>query len=165
MVQEQLQRSMTKSSRQTRELARRLRKLTEVQAAVGWGLILLVIALLGVIYLNQSSKIATVGRRVQTLQYELGILQSENADIEREIAQAQSLSRLQKEAKSMGFVRTQPGSVEYLVVPDYPAITTAVELQQSQNGALQSPVETMQEGLWLALEAKFNDLIRGESRE
>ena len=165
MIQEQLQRSMTKSSRQTRELTRRLRKLTEVQAAVGWGLILLVIALLGVIYLNQSSRIATVGRRVQTLQYELGILQNDNADIEREIAQAQSLARLQKEAESMGFVRTQPGSVEYLIVPDYPSLTTAVEVQQSQNGTLQSPVETIQEGLWLANDAKFNDLIRGESRE
>jgi cell division protein FtsL len=165
MGQEQLQRSMTKSSRQTRELTRRLRKLTEVQAAVGWGLILLVIALLGVIYLNQSSRIATVGRRVQTLQYDLSILQSDNADIEREIARAQSLTRLQKEAENMGFVRTEPGSVEYLVIPDYPAVTTAAETQQSQDGDLQPPVETMQEGLWLALEAKLNDLIRGESRE
>ncbi len=83
MVQEQFQRSMSRSSRHTRELGRKLSKLTEVQAAIGWGLILLVIALLGVIYLNQSSRIATVGRRVQTLQYDLGEIQRENADLER----------------------------------------------------------------------------------
>ena len=163
MVQEQLQRSMTKSSRQTRELTRRLRKLTEVQAAVGWGLILLVIALLGVIYLNQSSRIATIGRGVQMLQYELAVLQSENADLEREIAQAQSLARLRREAESMGFIRTNPGNVEYLVIPNYPADTSIVKEPPNQNEASKTPVETVRKALILALESKVNDLMHGES--
>ena len=163
MVQEQLQRSMTKSSRQTRELTRRLRKLTEVQAAVGWGLILLVIALLGVIYLNQSSRIATIGRGVQMLQYELAVLQSENADLEREIAQAQSLARLQREAESMGFIRTNPGNVEYLVIPNYPADTSIVKEPPNQNEESKTPVETVRKALILALESKVNDLMHGES--
>jgi hypothetical protein len=34
------------------------------------------IALLGVIYLNQTSRIATVGRQVQVLQYQLGDLKA-----------------------------------------------------------------------------------------
>ena len=92
MVQEQFQRSMSRSSRHTRELARRFSKLTEVQAAVGWGLILLIIALLGVIYLNQSSRVAIVGRRVQTLRGDLIDIQRVNADLEEDIAVTQKVS-------------------------------------------------------------------------
>jgi len=156
---------MTKSSRQTRDLARKLSKLTEVQAAVGWSLILLVIALLGVIYLNQSSRIAAVGRRAQYLQYDLSIIQRENADLEREIAQAQSLTRIQTEAERMGFIRPQPGNIEYLVIPNYPSYPIVKEDVQTQNRAAPPVVETMQEGLWLVFESKIDDLMRGESSE
>ena len=164
MVQEQFQRSMSRSSRHTRELGRKLSKLTEVQAAIGWGLILLVIALLGVIYLNQSSRIATVGRRVQTLQYDLGEIQRENADLEREIAQAQSITRIQKEAEKMGFVKAQPAYIEYLVVPNYPAVAPVTE-QEAREVTKSTSAESMREGIWLVIEGGLNDLMRGESRE
>lgn len=164
MVQEQLQRSMSRSSRHTRELARRLGKLTEVQAAAGWGLILLVFALLGVIYLNQSSKIAAVGRHVQTLQYELSIIERANAELEREIAQAQSISRIEKEAERMGFVSAQPGDIEYMVVPIYPPIIAPDEPESKI--IMEAPtVETMREGLWLVIESGIRDLMEGESLE
>jgi cell division protein FtsL len=164
MVQEQFQRSMSKSSRHTRELARRLHKLTEVQAAIGWGLILLIIALLGVIYLNQSSRIAAVGRRVQTLQYDLSVLQRENAGLELDIAQAQSITRIQEEAEKMGFVQAQPGSIEYLVVPNYPPATPLIE-KGAQTPDKSSSVDSMQDGIWLVIKSGLNDLMRGESRE
>jgi cell division protein FtsL len=164
MVQEQYQQAMSRSSRHTRQLARRLSKLTEVQAAVGWGLILLVIALLGVIYLNQSSRIAAVGRRVQTLQYDLSVLQRENADIEREIAQSQSIIRIQEEASRMGFVTAQPGNIEYLVVPNYPSVALVTE-EEVQTSVEPSSIESMKGGLWLVIETGLNELMRGESRE
>lgn len=164
MVQEQFQRSMSRSSRHTRELASKLGKLTEVQAAMGWGLILLVIALLGVIYLNQSSRIATVGRRVQTLQYDLSILQRENADIERDIALAQSITTTKEKAERMGFVKAQPYDIEYLVVPNYPPIAQVNE-QETQTTVESSSVGSMKEGLWLVIESGISDLMRGESRE
>ncbi len=164
MVQEQFQRSMSRSSRHTRQLARRLSKLTEVQAAVGWGLILLVIALLGVIYLNQSSGIATVGRRVQDLQYDLRVLERENADLERDIALSQSISRIQKEAVRMGFVTAQPDNIEYLVVPDYPSVDLITE-EQVQTSIESSSIESMKDGLWLVIESGLSELMRGESRE
>jgi len=164
MVQEQAQRSMSKSSRHTRELARKLHKLTEVQAAIGWGLILLIIALLGVIYLNQSSRIATVGRRVQSLQYELSVLQRENADLEREIAQAQSITRIQEEAEKMGFLKAQPSNIEYLVVPNYPP---AAPVAEKKAQALDKPytADSIQDGIWLVIKSGLNELMRGESRE
>ncbi len=164
MVQEQLQRSMSGSSRHTRELARKLSKLTEVQAAVGWGLILLVIALLGVIYLNQSSRIAAVGRRVQTMQYDLSIIQRENANLERDIAQAQSITRIKKEAERMGFITAQPVDIEYMVVPNLPPVIQ-VDEQGNQKTTDRVPVESMIEGLWLVVESQINDLMQGESRE
>ena len=163
MVQEKYQRSMSRSSRHTRQLARRLSKLTEVQAVMGWGLILLVIALLGVIYLNQSSRIAAVGRRVQSLQYDLSVLQRENADLEREIAQSQSITRIQEEAERMGFVTAQPDNIEYLVVPNYPSVALVAE--EAQTSAESSSIESMKDGLWLVIETGLNELMRGESRE
>ena len=165
MVQEQLQRSMSKSSRQTREIARRFSKLTEVQAAVGWGLILLVIALLGVIYLNQSSKIAAVGRHVQEMQAEIRTIQRENSDIEREIAEAQSLTRLQKEAERMGFIRAQSTLVEYLVIPPFTSMTPEEEERYIQGQSTNPPVEKIQEALRLTIESAINDLMEGEAGE
>ncbi len=163
MVQEQIQRSMTKSSRQTRELARKLSKLTEVQAAVGWGLILLVIALLGVIYLNQSSRIAAVGRRVQDLRVDINEIQRKNSDIEREIAEAQSLSRIQKEAERMGFVPSESAYVEYLVIPPFTSMTSEQEQRQLQGPVEARPVETIREAILLTVESAINDLMEGES--
>lgn len=163
MVQEQLQRSMSRSSRHTRELARKLGKLTEVQAAVGWGLILLVIALLGVIYLNQSSRIAAVGRRVQVLQYDLDLMQRDNADLERDIAQAQSITRIEEEAERLGFVTAQPTDIEYMVVPNFPPAAPAIREEGNPDPARPRPVETMQEALWLVLQSGIGDLMRGEA--
>jgi cell division protein FtsL len=165
MAQEQLQRPMTKSSRQTREITRRLKKLTEVQAAVGWGLILLVIALLGVIYLNQSSKIAAVGRHVQELRFEINTIQRQNSEIEREIAEAQSLSRIQKEAERMGFIRAQSIYVEYLVIPPFSSMTDGQDTRYVQSQAAAPPVETISKALLLTVEAAINDLMEGEASE
>jgi len=181
MIQEQIQRPMTKSSSQSRELARKLSKLTEVQAAVGWGLILLIVALLGVIYLNQSSRIAAVGRRVQVLRGQVSQIQRENTDIEREIAEAQSLERLQREAKEMGFVRSESFYVDYLVIPPFtstfspPAAQDCILSDAEQpctfsqdTGNLQAveplpPAETIREALLLLLESTINNLMEGES--
>ena len=164
MVQEKYQRSMSRSSRHTRQLARKLSKLTEVQAVMGWGLILLVIALLGVIYLNQSSRIAAVGRHVQSLQYDLNVLQRENADLEREIAQSQSITRIQEEAVRMGFVTARPENIEYLVIPDYPSVALITE-EEAQKSVESSSIESMKDGIWLVIETGLNELMRGESRE
>lgn len=165
MVQEQIQRSMSKSTHQTRELTRKLRKLTEVQAAVGWGLILLVMALLGVIYLNQSSKIAAVGRSVQELRAEINTIQRENSEIEREIAEGQSLLRIQEEAERMGFVRAESIFVEYLVIPPFTTVTDNIEERPVQNIAEAAPVESFGDALLLTVNAAINDLMEGESGE
>jgi hypothetical protein len=162
MVQESVA-SNRKSARKSRERSRRLGWLTEAQAALGWGIILVLAALLGVIYLTQASRIATVGRRVQFLQEELDILRRANAGLERQIAESQSLDYLQQEARRLGFVDANPDAIEYVIVPDYPLATPDQVLPQTTP---QPPAaETMQEALWLTLTGSVTNLIRGEARE
>lgn len=107
--------------RQARELARRLGLLTQAQAAAGWAVIIILGALLGVIYLNQTAKIATIGRRVQREQAALDEVKRQNAELERLIAEAQQLERLDAEAVRLGFVPSTPADIEYMVIPGYPS--------------------------------------------
>jgi cell division protein FtsL len=155
------------SARQTRELARRLGWLTEAQAALGWGVILVLAALLGVIYLTQASRIAAVGRRVQVLQNELIDLKRENADIERQIAEAQSLERLQDMAIRQGFAQALPDDIEYVTVSNYPVSTAepALPTATPETKAVSQPPATLPEAIWFAVRQSIGDLIRGESHE
>lgn len=155
---------MRKSSQQTRERSLRLVKLTEAQAALGWGIILIMLALIGAIYLGQTSKIAASGRKVQEMQIELNALREENAVLERDIAQVQTLDYLRQESERLGFVGAQPYDVEYLVIPEYPP-ATAVTAPAATVEPLPEPAENMQEALLLALEATFIDLAIGEANE
>ena len=154
------------SARHTRELARRLGWLTEAQAALGWGVILVLAALLGVIYLTQASRIAAVGRRVQILQNDLIDLKRENVELERRIAESQSLEQLQDMAVRQGFAQAVPDDIEYITVANYPAATaepilTAVTPEAT--AVNQQPPATMSEAIWLTVRASVSNLIRGES--
>lgn len=161
-----------KSSRQARELARRLGKLTEAQAALGWAVILLLAAILGAIYLNQASRIATVGRRVQIEQSDLETLKRENNELELQIAEAQSLDKLQQRAVALGFRPAASDEIEYLVIPNYPAATAEPPLERLQTAvspiatsAAPPPITTMHQALWQVLINSTQDLVRGESHE
>lgn len=153
-------------ARQTREQIKRLNALTEAQAALGWGVILVLAALLGTIYVSQASRIASVGRRVQILQNELTELKRQNNDLERDIAAAQALDRLQAEAIRLGFVEADPTDIEYIIVPEYPVeeVTDPLEILPTEP-AVPPPAETVREALWLYLSDRFSDFIRGEARE
>lgn len=160
MVQEKVTNQKNPSARKAREHLRRLSWLTEAQAALGWAIILILIAMLGAIYLSQTSRIATVGRRVQFLQEDLNNLKRENATLERQIAEAQSLERLQKEALRLGFFQASPEAIEYLVIENYPA-ETAPTVEPTPLPP--PPVDTMEEALWLAIRDSITSLMRGQS--
>ncbi len=158
---------ITNARQRAAEALKKLPWLTEAQAALGWGIILILIALLGAIYLSQTSRIAIVGRRVQLLQEDLDNLKRQNAEIETDIAAAQSLERLEVEARQLGFVPAQADNIEYLVVPGYPADAAAKE-----NGSgpppdtpPRNPPHSMSEALWLLVKAEFGNLVQGESGE
>lgn len=153
-----------RSSRHKREQAKYFKRLTEAQAALGWGVILLLSALLGVIYLGQTSSIAAVGRHVQNLQAELESIQRTNSNLERQIAEAQSLERLQREAQRLGFVQAQSGEIDYIVVPDYPVVSEATPPAASPV-VVAPPAETIGEVLWLAPRSSISNMIYGEAGE
>jgi len=157
------------STRQRREQQKRLSWLTETQAFLGWGIILVLVALLGAIYLNQASRIATVGRRVQVLQNELERLKRENALLDRQVAESQSLDRLQQRAIQLGFVPARPDDIEYLVVPNYPAVATRQAEAATESLSLltleANPPRSMRAALWAMLKAGVGDFIYGEASE
>jgi hypothetical protein len=144
---------------------RRLLKLNEAQAALGWAVILVLVTLVATIYLIQASHIAETGRRVQVLQFELGDYKRQNSVLERQIAEAQSLSRLETAALQLGFVLATPDDIEYIIVTDYPADAEPIVLQPTATPVPIPPIETMEEALWLALQDNITDLRRGASSE
>ncbi|MCB9419437.1 MAG: hypothetical protein H6667_06520 [Ardenticatenaceae bacterium] len=153
-----------RSSRQKREQVKQFKRLTEAQAALGWGVILLLSTLLGVIYLSQASGIATVGLRVQNLQADLELIKRDNSALERQIAEAQSLERLQQEALRLGFVQAQADQIEYLVVPDYPVTPDTLEPEVTPTVSV-PPAETIGDVLWLSLRSSVSRMIYGEASE
>ena len=151
-----------KSRREKRQKARRLNALSDAQVALGWFVILALAALLGAIYVSQASRIAGAGRQVQILQNKLDDLKRENAELEREIAEAQSLERLQQEAVRLGFVGAGPEDIEYMVIEGYPPATAASPLP-SPTPTPTRPPESMSEAIWLALRGSVDGLVRGEA--
>ena len=153
--------NLRESRRAKKERKKSLLWLTEAQAALTWGVLLTLAALVGAIYLYQTSRIATTGRQVQMLQEELDTIKQENIELERDIAEAQSLDRLQSEATKMGFILSDPSDVEYLVIPNYPPATEMTSAPES--AAQAEPAESMSEALWLAIQNSIGDLIHGKS--
>lgn len=151
--------------RQARELARRLGLLTQAQAATGWAVILILGALLGVIYLNQASKIAAIGRHVQRVQADLDEVKRTNAELERQIAEAQALDRLEAEARRLGFIPAAPGDIEYIVIPNYPTEPTVERAEPTGPLVQPEPPASMWEAIVLAVRDLGIDLTRGEANE
>lgn len=156
---------MSSSKREKQRQARRLRILSDAQVALGWFVILALAALVGTIYLGQASRIASVGRKVQILQNELDELKRENATLERSIAQAQSLDRLQAEAQRLGFTRAAPEDMEYLVVSGYPTVDSDLQAELEKFAPVPVPPPTIGEALWQAAGASVEGLVTGDAGE
>jgi hypothetical protein len=119
-------------------------------------------ALVGAIYLYQASQIASVGREVQELQYELDEVKRISADLEREIAEAQSLDRLQEEALRLGFIRSDPADVDYMIIPGVPVNNTSKI--EPETVVEPEPVESIRDALWITIQSSIGALEQGESR-
>ncbi len=136
-------------------------RLTEAQVVLGWGVVLSLIALLGAIYLFQTSRIASTGRMVQELQIELNDIKRTNSELERDIAEAQSLKRLQSDADKFGFIKARPEDVDYLIVTDYPQENEmSLEEESSQQP---EPLDEFRSAFIKFVIGKVDDLVRGES--
>ena len=86
---------------------------------LGLLLLLLVLgSLVGSFYLNQASKTTAAGLEIVRLTRQRESWRQENADLAKQIAEMESLSRIQTRAQELGFV--EPEVVEYLVVEGAP---------------------------------------------
>jgi hypothetical protein len=92
----------------------------QVQAALSWGLVVAVAAILGVISLLQGSQIIVSGYQMQQMSAELRELQEANTLLEAKIAAGQAVSTLRDRATALGFVLAGPEQIEYLPVREYP---------------------------------------------
>lgn len=82
---------------------------------LGLLLLLLVLgSLVGSFYLNQASKTTAAGLEIVRLTRQRESWRQENANLAKQIAKMESLSRIQTRAIELGFV--EPEVVEYLVV-------------------------------------------------
>lgn len=152
-------------TRSLRQQAKRLIWLTEAQAALGWGIIIILVALLGAVYLTQASRIAATGRQVQILQGDLTDIKRVNSTLERQIAEAQSLPLLQERARALGYVQANPNDIEYLVIPDYPTGPPPIAAPPPEAVPTPEPILTIQAALWYAVKDYVAGLIEGESSE
>lgn len=86
---------------------------------LGIMLLLLVLgSLIGSFYLNQASQTAAAGLEIVRLTRQREYWRQENAELRRQIASMESLSRIKVRAEELGFV--EPKAVEYLVVQSPP---------------------------------------------
>ena len=161
---EQANETFRQSRHKIRTQLRKLSWLGETQAALGWGVIVIIGALVGTLYVGQASRIAEQGRTTQALQFELAEVKRNNAQLEREIAEAQSLELLESRARELGFVRSLPEDIEYLVVESYPP-DLATPVPQLAAEADEVKAESLGQAIWWYISSNFSDMVRGESRD
>jgi hypothetical protein len=99
---------------------KRVPSLFEAQAALGWGVVVVLLTLLAVVYLSHASQTIASGFHMQQLAIELKELQKENTYLEAQIAAGQRVEQLRAQAIQLGFVPAGPEEIEYLPVDNYP---------------------------------------------
>ena len=71
---------------------------------------------------------------------DLKLINQKNAELSLEIAKLESLSRIEERARALGFQPTNPATIRYLRVNDYPAMT------ETPNTILMQPAP--EESIW-----------------
>ncbi len=107
----------------------RVRGFTQAYSQAPWrkqlqiiGLFLLLVvfvALIAGIYLNVTARAATMGREILIMQTKIEKLQLEIADLETQLAIANSAKEMKKRAVNLGFRPVEKDELTYIVVPGY----------------------------------------------
>jgi uncharacterized membrane protein len=85
---------------------------------------------LGVLYLSQVAMEASRGRQMRTMIADRDELERQNEELRVEIAEMESLPRLQARARDLGFVEANSSQIRYMVVEGYTANRQATVVQQ-----------------------------------
>lgn len=135
---------------------------SQATVAIGWGVGLVILAVVGTIYLGQASQTALAGRNAQLLEGELDEVRQENAVLEQSIAESQSLETVVTRAEALGlqFEQPDPAEIEYIDVVVAPPAATAAPLP----AAVRQAPDSIGEALWLVARNSMNQFSQGESR-
>lgn len=82
-------------------------------------LALVFLALIAGIYLNVTSRAATIGRRIQAMQNQIQHYRRLNADLETQLARLTAAEQFEARARDLGFGSVGSGQVTYIMVPGY----------------------------------------------
>ena len=106
-----------------------VRQLTQAYQQAPWrgqvqviGLFLVVLvfaAVVAAIYLNVTSRTATMGREIQMMQAKIEKNQQINFDLQARLAQITSSAEMEKRARALGFVPVKKDEIIYLRVQGY----------------------------------------------
>jgi cell division protein FtsL len=98
-------------------LAQRLMGGLDRKDVLGMLLVIIMISLVGWLYLTQANATAAVNLAIEEHREQLKAVEAENARLSVEIAEWESLVRIEERARSLGFAPTT--SALYLSVPGY----------------------------------------------
>ena len=120
--------------------------LNSAQLALGWAIILLMLAIAGGIFLAQVSRTALAGRNAQILNEQIRVVQTQNAVMRQQIAAGQSLQVLNARTGELGLqyesINAATAKELTVVVPVLPDVGVQAE-------PLTHPVESFEEAVWL----------------
>lgn len=105
--------------------------------------------ILGVLYLSQVAMEASRGRQMRSMIAERDELERQNEELRVEIAEIESLPRLQARARELGFVEATASQIRYMVVEGYTANRQATVARQ----------ETLTEPLQLDYDERFDNWV------
>jgi hypothetical protein len=113
--------------------------------------------ILGVLYLSQVATEASRGREMRELLTQRDELERSNEELRLQIAELQSLARLQRRAQDLGFVSATSADQEYLVVNGYTANRSETVAPLGQDADAMTVYDESFGG-WL--QRQFDDLRR-----
>lgn len=115
---------------------------TQRQAIALLTLSFFVAIIIGALYLAQASAVSTTGRQLEELIAQRNQLEQTNEQLRADIAEYQSVPRLQQRAQELGFVLAGREDIEYLVIAGYDPNREPLPTpqQQSDLGAEAAPM-------------------------
>jgi cell division protein FtsL len=128
------------------EVIRRIPWSLDKKAALGLVLILITFSLVGWLYLGQASVITSSTLRIERMQQGIALVNQQNADLSLQIAELESLTRIEVRARELGYAPTDPANLRYLPVNNFPAPETEDDI--SRIARTPNPRETVWQ-LWL----------------
>jgi hypothetical protein len=112
----------------------------QMQYLVPFLLVLVFAALLAGLYLRVNAEASTVGSEIQEMQFDIALLQRENAGLQAYLGELLSANQMQRRARELGFEPIQMDQAIYILAPGYVERQPAVLAPSYQRAVISAPV-------------------------